>query len=250
MANSLETINEAPSKDIAAVIKDIDPDFKRLLGTASYVILFEYNLEKNVWERAATEGEFYVYNRKKDPLHCILILNRLSDKHLLEPITYSLALESHVFLFQQFFTYRNKENINCVIWFSERKQFVKISWLLETLFTEATENNGVDIHTLSTEACVSKRCKEIPEKPRSNEVGLHILKEDDTMPQSVKEFFYHVRLLEVDVHNFLIFESLKSNPIYFVDYIERNLLLAQLKIKLTGDFDSNENSRDDTNLQF
>lgn len=258
---SLKAIEAESFAEVQLIIKHIDPYSKRILGTASHVLLYPQNLEIDIHQKAVMEGTFYIYNRKREPLHHMIILNRFIQTYWMEPITQ--ALEPNVLQLQQMITYRSTRNLKYIMSFRDVQKFVKISVLIKKLFKVATiakimhiptstsvANSGVDIRTLLTEGCVSKPPKSISEKPNANKI--RILKRGDTVPESLKKFVNNVGSSKVDTSRSLIFENLKSDPVWSVKHVEEQQrsdtshaqtgMLALKKGNVIVVMDSNNNS--------
>ncbi len=45
------------------------------------------------WEKTETEGALFVYERQGDPQYGFLVLNRLSSRNLVEPVTKELNFQ-------------------------------------------------------------------------------------------------------------------------------------------------------------
>lgn len=86
-----------------SALRRVDPYAKEILEIVGHVVFYSFNRELNEWLREDIEGVLFLYTRKGDPYHGIVILNRLNSSNLIEPITYGLDMKVQ----EHFLFYRN-----------------------------------------------------------------------------------------------------------------------------------------------
>lgn len=140
-------------------IKRVDPYVKDILAKSTHVALYRFNPLPNEWEKTETEGALFLYSRSGEPLHSIMIMNRLNTNNLIEPIVKEFEYQ----LQAPFLLYRNSKGKIFGIWFYNREECVNITIILESLMDglkeknkETSENNdnssNVDIFSMLTRA--------------------------------------------------------------------------------------------------
>jgi len=84
-------------------IKSIDPFTEAIISKVSHAALFEFDTEKNQWNKTEIEGPLFVYRRLDVPLHSLIIASRQSTSNFIEPITKQLNISyksPYIFLHQ------------------------------------------------------------------------------------------------------------------------------------------------------
>lgn len=222
-----------------SALKRFDPYVKEIIDTAKYVAL--YSFRKNVWTKTKVEGSLFVYARTGEPLYNILVLNRLENKNLVEPITPQLDIQVN----EPYMLYKNCEGNIFGIWFFDVNDCVRLSELIIRLMERPTNrvksqavarSNGqnVDIFKMLTQAqeraCSSGR----PIPP-----GKQSPKESEGTPKSVADFFAKAGSAPVETNvvqrpkpvsesdqgsGFL--QQLMFNPAHSVEHIEKQQLVV------------------------
>jgi mRNA-decapping enzyme 1B len=86
-------------------LKNIDPYIIDIEEHSSQVALYKYQSKTGEWEKTEVEGTLFVYRRAAEPLYGFTIMNRLSMKNLVEPVTKQLDFQ----LQAPFLLYRNHQ---------------------------------------------------------------------------------------------------------------------------------------------
>lgn len=119
-------------------IKRVDPYVKNVLATATHVALYLFNTTKNEWEKTETEGALFVYGRNGEPFHSIMVMNRLNRENVIEPIVKELDYQMQI----PFLLYRNSKNKIYGIWFFNREECIRITFLLESIMEGLKDKNA------------------------------------------------------------------------------------------------------------
>ncbi|KAJ8674893.1 hypothetical protein QAD02_010679 [Eretmocerus hayati] len=122
-----------------AALKRVDPYVKDILEQATHVALYTFSAENNEWEKTDIEGALFVYSRIGEPYHSILIMNRLSTKNQVEPVTPGLDLQ----LQEPFLLYKNAKGHIYGIWFYDKDECIRISSMLNKLTKNSDSSNKV-----------------------------------------------------------------------------------------------------------
>lgn len=178
-----------------SALRGVDPYMKDILETATHVALYTFNADDNEWEKTDVEGALFVYSRKGEPYHSILIMNRLNIKNLVEPVTQGLDLQ----LQEPFLLYRNSSCRIFGVWFYDKDECIRIASVLDKLVKEsemikkvpdknkrgASGDTNVDIFTMLSKAQQDYNSN----KNQAN--SRHPLTEEKKpeMPQGVVDFF-------------------------------------------------------------
>nr|ACO15328.1 mRNA-decapping enzyme 1B [Caligus clemensi] len=107
-------------------LKRVDPYIEKIEDFATQVALYKY--ASSEWEKLDIEGTLFVNRRQDDPKYGFIILNRLSDKNLVEPVTKELDFQVHT----PFLLYKNKEGSIFGIWFFDPKECERIHKKMES----------------------------------------------------------------------------------------------------------------------
>jgi hypothetical protein len=94
-----------------------------------------YKFVSSEWEKTETEGTLFVYERQGDPQYGFLVLNRLSSKNLVEPVTKELDFQ----LQSPFLLYKTKEGHIFGIWFYEAKECERVTKTIQDLVHKTEE---------------------------------------------------------------------------------------------------------------
>lgn len=219
-----------------AALKRVDPYIKDILGTATQVALYTFCALKNEWEKTDIEGALFVYSRNGEPYNSILIMNRLNTNNLVEPVVKDLDWQMQA----PFLLYRNGRNNIFGIWFYNRDECVKITYLLETIMESLSSrqerlkakdaNSGTDIFSM-----LSKAQENFNKTPVKNETQrLHSTpKVPDVTSQSVMDFFAKASTTKSKTQAPVcipsgenqplqpLLQRLMSNPAHSVEHIEK-----------------------------
>lgn len=178
-----------------SALKRFDPYVKEILGTATQVALYTFCATKNEWNKTDIEGALFVYSRNGEPYNSILIMNRLNTNNLVEPIVKDLDWQMQA----PFLLYRNSKNNIFGIWFYNRDECVKITYMLENIVESLNSNSrqekqnknkemsgGADIFSM-----LSKAQEDFNKTPIKTEQQPHqsTPKAPDGTSQSVMDFF-------------------------------------------------------------
>ena len=96
---------------------------------SAHVVLYQFNEASQAWDKKNVEGSLFIVARSSEPKHMFVVLNRLSNEHVVEGITADFQME----LTDQFLLYRNeKEEING-IWFYSPNERTEIAELMQSI---------------------------------------------------------------------------------------------------------------------
>jgi Dcp1-like decapping family len=68
------------------VLRRQDDGITRVLMQSNYVSVYEFSRAKQQWEKKEIQGALYLVQRRSEPRHCIIILNKMSPTDLRVPI--------------------------------------------------------------------------------------------------------------------------------------------------------------------
>lgn len=120
---------DSEAKMNLSALQRVDPYVDSIVQTAGHVALYSFNAEANAWQKTNVEGTLHVYTRSAEPLHNVMIMNRLNTNNLMEPIENGLDLQ----LQEPFLLYRNSSGSIYGIWFYDKEDCIKISNILKSL---------------------------------------------------------------------------------------------------------------------
>ncbi|CAH0380749.1 unnamed protein product [Bemisia tabaci] len=123
------------SKINVAALKRVDPYIKDIIDSATHVALYAFNSEDNEWGKTNIEGALFVYSRSGEPLHGMLVMNRLNTNNLVEPLIKGLDVQ----LQDPFLLYRNSQGSIFGIWFYDKQECYRISDVVINLVKTAVE---------------------------------------------------------------------------------------------------------------
>lgn len=110
-------------------IKIVDPYAKDILAKSTHVALYKFNNVIGEWEKTETEGALFVYSRNGEPLHSLMIVNRLNQNNLIEPLVKEFEYQMQA----PFLLYRNSKSKIFGIWFYMQEECYNITYVLESL---------------------------------------------------------------------------------------------------------------------
>lgn len=212
-----------------ASIKRVDPYVKDILTTSTHVALYKFNPVSSEWEKTETEGALFLYSRNGEPFHSIMIMNRLNTNNLIEPIVKEFEYQMQ----PPFLLYRNSKNKIFGIWFYNREECVKITYLLESLMEGLKEKSSdkskqkeasIDIFSMLTKA--QEDFNKTPVKSEA-QPQFSTPRAPDVTSQSVMDFFAKVGSKTSKQPSISVGEGenllqrLMSNPAHSVEHIEK-----------------------------
>lgn len=210
-------------------IKRVDPYVKNVLATATHVALYLFNTAKNEWEKTETEGALFVYSRNGEPFHSIMVMNRLNRENLIEPIVKELDYQMQI----PFLLYRNSKNKIYGIWFFNREECIRITFLLESLMEglkdknsnkSKTSDKNVDIFSMLSKA--QEDYNKTPTKHEGFPKCSSTPRVPDLTSQSVMDFFARASTKTSKKPAALknsenVLQRLMLNPAHSVEHIEK-----------------------------
>ena len=139
------------AKDLATlkVLQKTDPSVVEILGSASHVTLYGFDLDKQAWSRKNVEGSLFVVRRNTAPTFQFVVLNRLSTENTVEDLLGAFEFE----LSPPYLLYRSSTEVNG-IWFYKQEECDAMS----ALFDKITGAFGADApaaNGASTEAMLA-----------------------------------------------------------------------------------------------
>ena len=139
------------AKDLATlkVLQKTDPSVVEILGSASHVTLYGFDLDQQAWSRKNVEGSLFVVRRKAAPTFQFVVLNRLSTENTVEDLLGAFEFE----LSPPYLLYRSSTEVNG-IWFYKQEECDEMS----ALFDKITGAFGADApaaNGASTEAMLA-----------------------------------------------------------------------------------------------
>ncbi|XP_022200612.2 mRNA-decapping enzyme 1A isoform X1 [Nilaparvata lugens] len=187
-------------------LRHFDSFYEELFQYAGQAALYSFDVSKNVWEKTSAEGAMFVYRRKAENPHNILIVNKLHKPkvNFIEPIVpgVEIHMECPNILYK---TLEGK--IYCFI-FQEKIECCKIHQALKNLTTACDDPkqkgatapedplsmmtrideqyNKSKITDKDKTALLTRKAQEMYNSSKTNEDA----NADDDTPKSVKEFFF------------------------------------------------------------
>ena len=125
------------AKDLATlkVLQKTDPSVVEILGSASHVTLYGFDLDQQAWSRKNVEGSLFVVRRNTAPTFQFVVLNRLSTENTVEDLLGAFEFE----LSPPYLLYRSSTEVNG-IWFYKQEECDAMS----ALFDKITGAFGAD----------------------------------------------------------------------------------------------------------
>ncbi|CAB4064914.1 DCP1B [Lepeophtheirus salmonis] len=146
-------------------LKGVDPYIERIEDFATQVALYKY--ASSEWEKLDIEGTLFVNRRQDDPKYGFIILNRLSDKNLVEPVTKELDFQEGCIFGIWFFDPKECERIH-----KKMESCVKIVEKRLSSLQESKSQNGeeniialLQKASLENEEEASSKKSSAPESP-------------------------------------------------------------------------------------
>lgn len=210
-------------------IKRVDPYVKDVLATATHVALYLFNTTKNEWEKTETEGALFVYSRNGEPFHSIMLMNRLNRENVIEPIVKELDYQMQI----PFLLYRNSKNKIYGIWFFNREECIRITFLIESLMETLKDKNAdqtkisdknVDIFSMLSKA--QEDFNKTPTKHEGPPKCSSTPRVPDLTSQSVMDFFARAgtktsKKPAAPETSDNVLQRLMLNPAHSVEHIEK-----------------------------
>jgi len=150
-AKQKKPLIEENAKDLATlkVLQKTDPSVVEILGSASHVTLYGFDLDQQAWSRKNVEGSLFVVRRNTAPTFQFVVLNRLSTENTVEDLLGAFEFE----LSPPYLLYRSSTEVNG-IWFYKQEECDAMS----ALFDKITGAFGADApaaNGASTEAMLA-----------------------------------------------------------------------------------------------
>lgn len=210
-------------------IKRVDPYVKNVLATATHVALYSFNTTKNEWEKTETEGALFIYSRNGEPFHSMMVMNRLNTNNLIEPIVKDFDYQMQI----PFLLYRNSKSKIFGIWFFNREECIRITFLIESLMEGLKDKNdeksqkkerSVDIFSMLSKA--QEDFNKTPTKQDGPPTFSSTPRAPDVTSQSVMDFFAKAssksrKPTGSSGSNENVLQRLMSNPAHSVEHIEK-----------------------------
>lgn len=210
-------------------IKRVDPYVKNVLASATHVALYLFDTTKNEWEKTETEGALFVYSRNGEPYHSIMVMNRLNRENLIEPIVKDFDYQMQI----PFLLYRNSKNKIYGIWFFNREECIRITFLLESLMEGLKDKNAdkskksdknVDIFSMLSRA--QEDFNKTPTKHEGPPKCSSTPRVPDLTSQSVMDFFARAgtttsKKPAPPENSENVLQKLMLNPAHSVEHIEK-----------------------------
>ncbi|KAJ3681549.1 hypothetical protein LUZ60_016038 [Juncus effusus] len=95
------------------VLRRRDPYVEDILITAPHVVMYEYDLQLNQWNRKDVEGSLFVVKRTKQPRFQLIVMNRRNTDNLVEDLLGKLEFEMEM----PYLMYKNNDKDVNGIWF-------------------------------------------------------------------------------------------------------------------------------------
>jgi len=111
------------------VLKRFDPLVKEILGSASHVALYEFDLAGNKWERRNVEGSLFVLRRSAEPEHQLFIMNKKSTDNFTEELSAGFTFEVQL----PYLIYRSSSDAVVGMWFLHETECIETEQLLRQI---------------------------------------------------------------------------------------------------------------------
>ncbi|XP_066030629.1 mRNA-decapping enzyme 1B isoform X2 [Pocillopora verrucosa] len=148
-------------------IKKSDQWAMNILDNASQVALYKFNGDTQAWEKTEVEGALFVYNRSATPTSAFFIMNRLSMKNMMEPITNTMEFK----LQDPFLLYRNSAKEIFGIWFYDVEECKRLASLL-TMISSQKNALGSATVTSPKPSYAQEKPKESPSNTTEEKVDI------------------------------------------------------------------------------
>mmetsp|Transcript_35001 Transcript_35001/g.76559 ORF Transcript_35001/g.76559 Transcript_35001/m.76559 type:complete len:257 (-) Transcript_35001:69-839(-) len=153
MASSVSS--DARRRANLRVLQRLDPLILDIAGSATHVVLYEFNTTSQQWEKTGCEGSLFVAKRSEVPRFTLVVLNRSSKDNLEVPITgkFQMQLQEPYLIFREAKGDGGTVKIRG-IWFHDGAERTAVSDLLSRLVTsleqieQLEENHAHDAEAL------------------------------------------------------------------------------------------------------
>jgi len=135
------------SKDLATLstLRRSDPHVTEILGTASHVTLYGFDIDISAWSRKNVEGSLFVVRRSVEPIFQFVVLNRLSAENTVENLLGDFEFERS----PPYLLYKNETEVNG-IWFYKQEECDAMSELFNKItnaFGPKAPHTGMSVET-------------------------------------------------------------------------------------------------------
>ena len=115
------------------VLQRIDNSILDITGSATHVVLYEFNEAAQAWEKKDVEGSLFVAKRSDSPRFKMIVLNRSSKENLDVPLTsrFQMQVREPYLIFRE----DKGKNANKIrgIWFHDGNEREDIAFLLKKI---------------------------------------------------------------------------------------------------------------------
>ena len=123
-------IAEARRKANLRVLQRLDPLILDIQGSATHVVLYEFSVDSQQWEKTGCEGSLFIAKRSESPRFKLVVLNRNSKENLEVPITGKFQMQVQ----EPYLIFRETKGDGVVqirgIWFHDSAEREAVSTLL------------------------------------------------------------------------------------------------------------------------
>lgn len=161
---SLVIDEEIRRKSNLRVLQRIDLSIIDIMGSATHVVLYEFNELSQEWEKRNVEGSLFLVKHLNSPNYKLVIMNRNSNENMYVPITinFQIQIREPYIIFKG---YKDDVTINAPqkirgIWFHDCDERKLISNLLEIVIMNLLRHNNLIYHSLNEKrSSLNKVCK-------------------------------------------------------------------------------------------
>lgn len=174
------------AKDLATlkVLQKTDPSVVEILGSASHVTLYGFDLDQQAWSRKNVEGSLFVVRRNTAPTFQFVVLNRLSTENTVEDLLGAFEFE----LSPPYLLYRSSTEVNG-IWFYKQEECDAMSALFDKITgafgADAPAANGASTEAMLAAMGLGTQQQTAPPPP----VAAPVAAAPDPREDSVAAFF-------------------------------------------------------------
>ncbi len=138
MANAMNRSDKSEQRMNLGALQRVDPFIAAIVASAKQVAVYKYVQEE--WEQTDINGTLFVCERSQgcQPRHGFVVLNRLSARNLVEPVTRELNFQ----LQAPFLLYKTKEDDIYGIWFYDKKECENVSNIIQELVAKTDDRAG------------------------------------------------------------------------------------------------------------
>ena len=123
-------IAEARRKANLRVLQRLDSLILDIQGSATHVVLYEFSVDSQQWEKTGCEGSLFIAKRSESPRFKLVVLNRNSKENLEVPITGKFQMQVQ----EPYLIFRETKGDGVVqirgIWFHDSAEREAVSTLL------------------------------------------------------------------------------------------------------------------------